>query len=63
MIWKGKCFESIQHIEVAKKAQLNTLRKEDSRASAESGRDNGMSVLKARESILKRVHGNVSSTM
>lgn len=60
MTTKDQCFESIEDIKVATTVQLKTFKKEDSRAAPERDRDDGMSVLKVRGRVLRRIHGNVS---
>lgn len=52
---KGRRFESIHNMEVARTAQLQTPRKEASGAAAGSGLDDGMSVLRMKGDVLKEV--------
>jgi len=59
---KGKCFESIHDIEAAMTAQRHS-RKRTSRTASESGKNDGISVFKARGSILMGINGNVSFTV
>jgi len=60
---KGKRFESIQDIEAGITAQLKTLTKEDLRTASERGKNDGISVFKARGSILRGINGNASFTI
>lgn len=49
----GECFEFIQDIEAGRTTQLQTFRKEDSRAVTESSKDKRMRVFKARGKIFE----------
>ena len=63
MTMKGKHFQSIQDIEAATTAQLKRLTKQDFRTASESGKNDGITVFKARASILRGINGNVSFTV
>lgn len=51
MTAEGQCYELIQDMEAAVAVQLETLRKADCRAAAESGKNWGISVFKVMGSI------------